>query len=48
MDIAKVDWRADLKVVLMDDKMDVMMAAWWAVMLAVSWVDQSDSNMVEA
>jgi hypothetical protein len=31
MDIAKVDWRADLKVVLMDDKMDVMMAARWAV-----------------
>jgi hypothetical protein len=31
MDIPKVDWRADLKVVLMDDKMDVMMAARWAV-----------------
>ena len=31
MDIAKVDWRADLKVVSMDDKMDVMMAARWAV-----------------
>jgi len=31
MDIAKVDWRADLKVVLMDDQMDVMMAARWAV-----------------
>jgi hypothetical protein len=32
----------------MDDKMIVVMAALWAVTLAASWVDQWDSNMVEA
>lgn len=47
MDIVKVDRRAELKAVLMDDKMVVLMAARSAVKLVASWVDQSDLNTVE-